>query len=329
MAEKKSDNETLNIARHREALSLDTDILRRSNLKATDVSRLVEVEGKLGVFTPVTDAEQPEETQQNLEQVVQVLRDEVARLHNDNLALEEKLRQVMQAQHRTPDDFATAVSHSVDSLQSRLLDTKNPVSRFALRTFEIEANVHVSVSSLGTVDYRFLEPEEQVDPNRLSKIKMSLVPLPRETAEGSWASPSFTPFQDIEEIQGIGEIYQDKLNSHNIYSISDLLNAGTRLKSRTELAAMLEVDRNDLAQWLSHAELMTVKEVDGRKAEVLHELGIDSLEKLSTEQPEALLEAYNAKVQELGRKTLKPVDEAEVKRWVEAASAFSGKSSSR
>jgi len=259
--------------------------------------------------------------------VVQVLRDEVVRLHNANLALEDKLKQVIAAQHRTPDDFATAISHSVDSLQSRLYDTKNPVSRFALKEFEIEANVHVSVSSLGTVDYRFLEPEEAVDPNRLSKIKMNLVPLPRETEEGSWTSPAFTPFQDIEEIQGIGEIYQRRLNTHNIFSVSDLLNAGTRLKSRTELASMLEVDRKDLALWLSHAELMTVKEVDGRKAEVLHELGIDSLQSLAARQADELLESYNAKVQELDRKTLKPVDESEVKRWIEAARAFAGKSS--
>ena len=327
MAEKQSDGEVFTAEMQREALFLDSDMLKRSNLKATDVSRLVEVEGRLGVFTPVTAAEKPEETQENLEQVVQVLRDEVARLQSANLALEEKLKQVMAAQHRTPDDFATALSHSVDSLQSRLLETKNPVSRFALKEFEIETNVHVSVSSLGTVDYRFLQPEEQVDPNRLSKIRMNLVPLPRETAEGSWAAPAFTPFQDIEEIQGIGEIYQHRLNSHNIYSISDLLNAGTRLKSRSELAAMLEVDRNDLAKWLSHAELMTVKEVDGRKAEVLHALGIDTLAKLASAQPQALLESYNAKVQELGHKTLKPVDEAEVKRWIDTAGAFAGKSS--
>ncbi len=62
-------------------------------------------------------------------------------------------------------------------------------------------------TSVGLFGYQAstgLRVRVDVDPNRLSRIRMSLVPLPRETTAGAWSSPAFTPFRDIEEIQGIG-----------------------------------------------------------------------------------------------------------------------------
>jgi len=290
------------------------------SLHATDFSRLVNVEGKLGLFTPLTDPDDGLTSNENLEQIIQLLRDQVAELQGENQSLRQGLKDVAEASRRTPDDFAAAIGHSVDSLQARLYNMQNPVSRFAMREFSIEANVHVGVTALGTVEYRFLEPEEKVDPNRLSKINMSLVPIPKDSA--GWDPADFTPFSDIEEIQGIGEAYQRRLNQHNIFSVSDLIHAGTRARSKVELAAMLEVDRNKLSVWLGQAELMTIKSIDGRKAEVLHNIGIHSLEQLATQVAETLTSTFNEKVAEMNHATLKPVEQTEVEQWITAALSY-------
>ena len=313
--------ENIDIADHRRL----SDTMFNTNLHATDYSKLVNVDGKLGLFTPLTDQDSSDTSNENLEQIIQVLRDKVASLQNQNQKLQQTLSEMTKASRRTPDDFATAISHSVDSLQARLHDTKNPVSRFAMREFKIETNVHVNVTPLGTVEYRFLQPEEEVDPTRLSKIEMSLVPLPKE--ENGWNPADFSHFTDIEEIQGIGERYQRKLNQHNIYSINDLLTAGTRVRSRVELASLLGVDRNKLSIWINLAELMTIKLIDGRKAEVLQLIGIDNLEQLAKQEAEALTNAFNTQVAEMNHATLKPVEQEEVLRWIKAADVYVSKNS--
>ena len=302
-----------------------TDAGYNSSLKAADSSRLIEIEGKYGLFTPLTNPDKDEASTENMEEIIQVLKNQVTKLQTDKLSLQQHINNINQAKRRTPDDFATAISHTVDNLQSRLYDTKNPISRFAMKEFKIEANVHVNVTSMGTVEYRFIEPEENVDPARLSKIEMSLVPLPRESDEGAWTQPDFTPFTDIEEIQGIGKTYQHKLNQHNIYSISDLLTAGTRVRSNIELAAMLDVDRNKLDNWLSHAQLMTIKDIDGHKAEVLHNIGITDLNNLAGKSAEELAQTFNAKADEIGHKTLSHINADEANIWINTARAYQGK----
>lgn len=291
-----------------------------TNVRGVDYSSLVNVNGKYGLFTPIATEESQEVSKDNLEQVIQSLRESITSLQSDNQHLKKQVDELSKAQYRTPDDFATAISHSVDSLQHKLYDTRNPVSRFAMREFKIEAKVHVELTPLGTVAYRFLKPEEKVDPQRLTTLEMSLVPIPKETSD---LDPSaFTPFVDIEEINGIGEVYQRKLNEQQIFSINDLLTAGTRVRSRVELAALLQVDRDKLALWINQAELLTIKAIDGRKAEVLHLIGIDTLAQLAAETADTLTPRFNDKVQALDRANLKPVETEEVSQWIAAAQAF-------
>ena len=291
---------------------------------ATSRSSLVRVGDKLGLFTPVAEAGEETTSEENLERIVEVLGERVAALESENQDLRQRLARLAAAAERTADDFATAVAHTLDSMQSRLQETHNPVSRFAVRSFDIEATVAVEVTSLGTVSYRFVKPEEDVAPERLSHIRMSLVPTARDGEEGAWTKPAFTPQIDVEEVQGIGEAYQRKLNASNIYTLGDLLTAGTRARSQVELAATLGVDRGRLAEWLSHAELMTVRSVDGRAAEVLHELGYGKLEQLGEAEPDALTERYNTAVTARGQKTHKPIDRATAEEWIATAKAFAG-----
>lgn len=296
----------------------------RRSLVPAGATHLVKVDGALGVFTPLTGDESGEVGEKNLEEIIDLLRDRVAELESRNLELERALEERTAALRRSSDDFATAVSHTVDSLQSRLHEARNPVSRFAVRSFDIEATVHVDVTPLGTIDYRFLRPEDTVDPARLSTIKVSIAPIGREDTNGAGHVPAFSRQLDVEEIQGIGEVYQKKLVDHDIYTVDDLLMAGARVRNQVELAAMLGVERNRLAEWLSHAGLMVVKGIGGREAEVLHEIGITTLAQLAEADAAALTAAYDAKVDELGRRSLTLVDEDTVEGWIQAAAAQAG-----
>lgn len=295
-----------------------------SEMTGIGSTELIKFADKQGLFIPLTDKDYPEESESNLQQLLLSIKKQMSQLQIENLQLSKMLEEERIKNHRTPDDFATAISHSIDSLQVRLNETKNPVSRFAIKEFDIEMRVYAEVTKMGTIDYRFIPPEEEVDPNRLTNIKMVVVPLPKEDQVGSWTSPDFTPMVDIEEIQGIGEAYQKRLNQSNIYTISDLLTMGTRVRSKVELAKMLEVDHDRLTDWMDQAELMTIKDIDGRSAEVLAELGIKKLNQLADQDPDQLLATYNARVAEKDRATLTAKSKETVGKWVASARAYVG-----
>jgi len=201
---------------------------------------------------------------------------------------------------------------------------KNPVCNFAIRELTIETNVHVEVTALGTINYRFVELHDDIDPAKLSKLNFSIVPLPKEGTAGSWTRSDFTPYDDIEEIQGIGDAYKRKLNAQNIYTVSDLLNASTRVRSKIELGAMLGVDHSRLTEWVAHAELMTVRSINGQNAEVLYESGIADLSTLADKEPFQVVDAYNARVTKRNQANLKPITETTAQDWIKAARAFCG-----
>lgn len=258
--------------------------------------------------------------------VMQSLQGEITRLQTENISLKKNLRVVSKQRIRTPDDFSTALSHSIDSLQTRLSQMKNPISNFAVRELTLETNVHIEVTELGTIDYRFVGPGDDIPPENLSKLKINLVPLPKESNAGSWTYPAFTPYVDIDEIQGIGEAYKEKLNEHQIFTVSDLVNVSTRMRSKVELASMLEVDHKRLGEWVSHAEMMTIRTIDGRAAEVLYNIGITSLEKLSNAGKEALTAQYNNMIAKMKFASLSKVTEEQAQEWIEAAKSFVGRS---
>lgn len=295
-------------------------------LKVGD-DRLVAIDGVHGLFTPIATADGKDaDSAKNLLEVLAVLKREVAALRERNLALEQELAALRQASSRTPDDFASAVKHSLDSLQARLSETSNPVSNFVVREFSLEAKVAVDVSPLGVIDYRFVKPGESIDPSRLSKLALTIVPTPKPNSAHSFTSAEFTPQIGVEQVQGIGEAFGKRLNAHGIYTVGDLVSAGSRVRSQAELAALLQVDRERLADWLAQAELLTVRDIDGRSAELLARTGANGLEALATQTPEALTEKFNAENARKSEGHAPALSVEAAKLWIETAKAWTGRS---
>ena len=300
---------------------LDPRLVGTMNLKPVGISSLVNLEGKLGVFTPVAEDGSGAD---NAEAAIAALRKELVRLESENAALRRQLAEVEAARKRSPDDFASAVAHTLVTLQHKLAQSTNPVSRFAVREVAIDAQVTVDVSPLGTLEYRFVRPEDNIDPSKLSRIRLDLVPLPREDA-GLSTGPEFSPYAGVEDIIGVGETWRGALNRQQIYTINDLLVAGSRLKSSAELAALVGVDRTRLAEWMGHAELLSVRAIDPRAADVLWAVGMRDLATLAGASAEEVAAKYNDEVARRAQKNLAPIDAEQAKAWVEAAIKYNGR----
>lgn len=251
-------------------------------------------------------------------------REKIVALQQIEIQLREELGQTRQRTGREPDDFASAVSHSLDTLQSRLTGLSNPVTDFAVREFQIDARVAVNVTPLGTVEYRFIQPGEVVDPSAVSNVSMKVVPVPKQTQAGAYSPVEFTPSAGVEEIRGIGKQLRQTLNQQGIYTVGDLLHAGGRVRGSVELANVLEVDRYRVDEWLAHAQLLTIRDVTGRIAGVLYEIGVRSLAGLAEREPTELAAAFNAQVLATGRKRVPEVAAGTVTPWIRAARVFLG-----
>lgn len=299
------------------------DILGLSKISSDDI---ILVNGKYGLFTPLANLQEIEaESERNLNEIIEVLRQELTAEKERNIKLKEELRLATEKPAHTPDDFVSAIQHSVDSLQAKLSEMKNPVSDFAISEFNIDTRVFVDVSKFGTIDYRFVQPGDDIDPLLTSNLSLKIRPVPKQTQAGSYDRANFTPYTDVDEIQGIGDVYKEKLKAQNIYTVSDLLHAGTRVRSRVELANLLGVEQQSLREWLGHAELMTVKTIDGRAAEVLYKIGVDNLDTLATKEAEGLLSQYNECVTKMDHAILKPATQDQVENWIRAAKLYVGK----
>ena len=302
----------------------------RPTLTAVDPEQIITVNGQLGLFTPLShqpNAAPDPTADQNLEIVVNSLKTEITGLQRDNAKLQAQLDATANPP-RSPEDFAAAVQHSLDKLQSQLSLMTNPVCNFALKEFRLETNVHVDVSALGDVSYRFLQFNEKADPATISKIVLDVVPLPKTSTIGVFTQNLFQPYASVSLIEGLPADVINTLHQNQIDSLSDLLYAGTRARSNVALAALLNIDRVKLAGWLQAAELLTIQGVDGGSATVLIGAGITSLATLATLAPADLVTKLNAEVTALKRTDVKPLDEATATLWINAAKSYVGQSQS-
>lgn len=122
----------------------------------------------------------------------------------------------------------------------------------------------------------------------------------------------------IIDIEGIGPVYAGKLNSINIYTTSDLLEAGSTPLGRKELAEKTGISHDLILRWVNIADLFRIKGVGEEYSDLLEEAGVDTVVEIAKRVPENL----HAKMLEVNEKKrlvrrLPTLDE--VKRWIEEA----------
>ena len=78
----------------------------------------------------------------------------------------------------------------------------------------------------------------------------------------------------IEQIEGIGAIYAQKLNAEGIKTTEDLLNACAKKSGRVKATGISE---KLILRWANHADLFRINGVAGQFAELLEAAGVDTI----------------------------------------------------
>lgn len=92
----------------------------------------------------------------------------------------------------------------------------------------------------------------------------------------------------IEDIEGIGPQYAEKLRAAGIASVEKLLESGATSKGRDELATKTGINSKSILRWVNHADLFRIKGVAGQFSELLEAAGVDTVPELAQRKAENL-----------------------------------------
>lgn len=86
---------------------------------------------------------------------------------------------------------------------------------------------------------------------------------------------------NIEDIEGIGPAYAEKLRAAGATTDAKLLEIGATKKDRQNLAEQTGISEDLLLKWVNRADLARVKGVGSEYADLLEAAGIDSVPELA------------------------------------------------
>lgn len=89
----------------------------------------------------------------------------------------------------------------------------------------------------------------------------------------------------IEEIEGIGSVYAEKLEAAGVKTTEDLLDKAAAKKGREALAEATGISEKLILKWANHADLFRIKGVAGQFAELLEAAGVDTVKELRHRVP--------------------------------------------
>ena len=81
----------------------------------------------------------------------------------------------------------------------------------------------------------------------------------------------------IIDIEGVGDVYAEKLIAAGINKVSDLLEKCAAPKGRKELAEATGISEKLILKWTNHADLFRINGVGPQFAELLEAAGVDTV----------------------------------------------------
>jgi len=99
---------------------------------------------------------------------------------------------------------------------------------------------------------------------------------------------------NLKEIEGVGEVYAQKLKEAGIDTTDELLEKGATPKGRKEIAAHAGISDKLVLEWVNHVDLFRVKGVGSEYADLLEEAGVDTIPELAQRKADHLLEKMTA-----------------------------------
>ena len=99
----------------------------------------------------------------------------------------------------------------------------------------------------------------------------------------------------IIDIQGVGDVYAQKLTAAGIITVDDILAKGKTPKGRKDLEEETGISGKLILTWVNHADLFRVKGIGPQFSELLEAAGVDTVKELKTRRADNLV----AKMQEV------------------------------
>ena len=99
------------------------------------------------------------------------------------------------------------------------------------------------------------------------------------------------------DIEGVGEVYAEKLIAAGIETVDQLLEKCGEPKGRKELAETTGISDKLILKWTNHADLFRINGIGPQFAELLEAAGVDTVKELKHRNAENLaakLEEVNA-----------------------------------
>ncbi len=81
----------------------------------------------------------------------------------------------------------------------------------------------------------------------------------------------------IDQIEGIGEVYAQKLVAAGVKTTEELLEKCAKKSGRAALAEETGISEKLILKWTNHADLFRIKGVAGQFAELLEAAGVDTV----------------------------------------------------
>jgi len=92
----------------------------------------------------------------------------------------------------------------------------------------------------------------------------------------------------IIDVEGIGNVYAQRLIAVGITTTNKLLKKGATPQGRDELAQKTGISSTLILEWVNHADLFRIKGVGEEYSDLLEEAGVDTVPELAQRNPENL-----------------------------------------
>ena len=122
----------------------------------------------------------------------------------------------------------------------------------------------------------------------------------------------------ITEIEGIGNVYAEKLQEIGITTVEELLEKGYTAKGREEIAEKTGISKKLILEWVNKADLMRIKGVGEEYADLLEAAGVDTVTELARRNPKNLYEKL-IEVNEQKKLVRQLPSLNQIEKWIEEA----------
>lgn len=122
----------------------------------------------------------------------------------------------------------------------------------------------------------------------------------------------------IEQVEGIGPSYAEKLRAAEVSDTDTLLEIGCSKKGRQGLAQKTSISESQILKWVNMVDLCRIKGVGEEYSELLECAGVDTVKELRNRNAENL-SAKMTEVNEQKKLTRRTPSQKEVEDWVAQA----------